>query len=124
MNKWYMTKWYMFLHHRNEEVLVTDLVDEFEVLCLPFHVLFLAVNPFLDEFLRRIIIRKSLCEFAHFLYSDGADGYYLFCVCFSCEVKQSFRQMAVAVGMLVQIVLVVFVRRVEVLQRLYLYHER
>ena len=41
----------------------------------------------------------------------------------SGELKQSFRQVTVAIGMFIQIVLVIFVRRIEVLQRQFLYHE-
>lgn len=42
--------------------------------------------------------------------------YLLFCVLgFACELKQAFRQMTVAVGILVEIVLMVVVRFIEVL---------
>ena len=62
------------LHHRHEEIVIAETVDEFEVLSLPFHVLFLAVDPFLDEFLRRIIIHKCSCQFAQLFNSGRADG--------------------------------------------------
>lgn len=57
------------LHHFDEEVLVTQLVNVVEVLLLPSHVLYLAVNPFLDEFLGGVIIGESRSQFAEFFDS-------------------------------------------------------
>ncbi len=57
------------LHHFDEEVLVTQFVNVVEVLLLPCHVLYLAVDPFLDEFLGGVIIRESGSQFAEFFDS-------------------------------------------------------
>ena len=52
------------LHHCHEEVFITDFINEIEILGFPSHVLFLAVNPFLNEFLGGIIVVECLCQVA------------------------------------------------------------
>ena len=42
--------------------------------------------------------------------------------CFSCEVKEGFRQVAVAIRMFVQIVLMILIGGIEILQRQFLYY--
>jgi len=48
------------LHHGGEEVLVAELFDVVQILCLPGHVLYLTVNPLLDEFLRGIVVLEGV----------------------------------------------------------------